>query len=43
MEVFVQILDENDNGPVFAREPTALMVPEDIPPGAEEFLSKLIY
>uniref|UniRef100_A0AAR5PBK0 Cadherin domain-containing protein n=1 Tax=Dendroctonus ponderosae TaxID=77166 RepID=A0AAR5PBK0_DENPD len=35
VEVFVQILDENDNSPVFAREPTALMIPEDIPPGSQ--------
>lgn len=32
-EVFIQILDENDNNPVFAHEPTALIIPENIPAG----------
>ncbi|XP_076254709.1 cadherin 88C [Rhynchophorus ferrugineus] len=34
-QVFVQILDENDNNPVFSAEPTALLVPEDAPPGTK--------
>lgn len=32
-EVFIQILDENDNNPIFAHEPTALIIPENIPAG----------
>ncbi|KAH0999096.1 hypothetical protein HUJ04_003323, partial [Dendroctonus ponderosae] len=35
VEVVVQIFDENGNSSVFAREPTALMIPEDIPPGSQ--------
>ncbi|XP_066157175.1 cadherin-23 isoform X2 [Euwallacea fornicatus] len=35
VDVFIQILDENDNGPIFAHEPTALMIPENIPAGSK--------
>ncbi|XP_060525001.1 cadherin-23 isoform X2 [Cylas formicarius] len=35
VEVFVQVLDENDNNPVFLPEPKWLVIPEDIPVGTE--------
>ncbi|XP_066258040.1 cadherin-23 isoform X2 [Euwallacea similis] len=35
VDVFIQILDENDNSPIFTHEPTALMIPENIPAGSK--------
>ncbi|CAH0553770.1 unnamed protein product [Brassicogethes aeneus] len=35
VDLFVQILDENDNNPFFLPEPRILMVPEDTPVGSE--------
>ncbi|CAG9827600.1 unnamed protein product [Diabrotica balteata] len=35
VEVFSQILDENDNNPSFLPEPSALIIPEDIHVGTE--------
>ncbi|CAG9863718.1 unnamed protein product [Phyllotreta striolata] len=34
-EIFVQILDENDNNPTFLPDPSALVIPEDIHVGTE--------
>nr|XP_023023050.1 cadherin-23 [Leptinotarsa decemlineata] len=35
VEVFIQILDENDNNPYFLAEPNSILVPEDIHVGRE--------
>uniref|UniRef100_A0A6P7FSK3 Cadherin-23 n=1 Tax=Diabrotica virgifera virgifera TaxID=50390 RepID=A0A6P7FSK3_DIAVI len=35
VEIFIQILDENDNNPSFLPEPSALIIPEDIHVGTE--------
>ncbi|XP_023311794.1 cadherin-23 [Anoplophora glabripennis] len=35
VELFIQVLDENDNNPYFLTEPKSIKVPEDTPPGTE--------
>lgn len=35
VEVFIQILDENDNNPFFLSEPKTLLIPEDTLPGQQ--------
>ncbi|XP_050299893.1 cadherin-23 isoform X2 [Anthonomus grandis grandis] len=35
VEVFIQILDENDNSPIFSKEPSSLIIPENIQPGTK--------
>lgn len=35
VELFIQVLDENDNSPYFLAEPKSIKVPEDTPPGTE--------
>lgn len=35
VELFIQILDENDNSPIFMAEPSRLMLPENIPIGSQ--------
>ncbi|GLV38052.1 Cadherin 88C [Carabus blaptoides fortunei] len=34
-ELFIQVLDENDNNPFFLPEPRALSIPEDVPVGEQ--------
>ncbi|XP_044756938.1 cadherin-23 [Coccinella septempunctata] len=35
VELFIQVLDENDNSPIFMAEPTRLLLPEDMPVGTQ--------
>ncbi|KAL3277671.1 hypothetical protein HHI36_013017 [Cryptolaemus montrouzieri] len=35
VELFIQVLDENDNSPIFVVEPKKLLLPEDMPIGTQ--------
>lgn len=35
VELFIQVLDENDNSPIFMAEPSRLLLPEDMPIGTQ--------
>lgn len=42
MEKFSQVIDENDNNPVFVNPPSNLTIREDAPPGTQVAIVKAV-